>query len=84
MWLPASAGSWSLGPRVLAARHDDHLIRLVLGSHALFPAGHDLADDPTKKITIGDDDASAVQSLLLAFAHAAILTVERRYTEQDG
>jgi hypothetical protein len=66
---------------VLAARHDHHLIGLVLGTHARFPAGDDLAHDAAEKIAVGDDDAAAVQGLLIAFAHAAILLVKRRYTD---
>ena len=67
---------------MLAARHDNDLIGLVVGTCALVPACHHLANDAAKKITIGDDDASAVQGLLLAFAHAAILLVKRSYTER--
>jgi hypothetical protein len=44
---------------MLAAGHDDHLIRLVLGTYALFTAGHDLANNPAKKIAIDNDDAPA-------------------------
>jgi hypothetical protein len=70
-----------LGARVLAPRHDDHLIDLVVGADALFAAGDDLADDSSEKIAVGHDHAAAVKGLLLALAHPAILTVKRRYTE---
>lgn len=67
---------------MFAAGHDDHLIGLVIGADALVPARDDLANDATEKITVGDDHAATVHGLLFAFAHAAILTVKRRYTDR--
>jgi hypothetical protein len=73
----------SLRTRVLAARHDDDIVRLVLGTRTLFAAREDLAHDSAEKVTIRRDDASAGKCFLLTLAHIRILAPWQDDTDEQ-